>query len=71
MLTPKLSVLRSSAHEFVFFNFSQKKASQVLVKLKIEVLDRISLTSPAFCNFEILHHDPQLDIKFLNPSESL
>ena len=47
--------------------FSQKKASQVEVKLKSELLDQKSLTSPTCFNFEIFDHDPQLDIKFLNP----
>ena len=50
-----------------FFNFSHKKASQVVVKIKSELLDRKSITSPTCCNFEIFDHDPQLDIKFINP----
>ena len=47
--------------------FFEKKASQLAVKIKSELLDQKSLTSPTCCNFEIFDHDPQLDIKFLNP----
>ena len=43
--------------------FSHKKASQVLMELKSELLDQKSLMSPTFCNFEIFYHDPQLDMK--------
>ena len=64
VLTRKLSVLRVSAHEFVFFQFFAKKASQVLVKIKSELLDQKYLMSPTCCNFEIFDHDPQLDMKF-------
>ena len=46
VLTGKLSVLRVSAHEFVFFQFFCKKASQGAVKIKSELLDKKSLTSP-------------------------
>ena len=49
--------------------FSQKKASQLVMKLKSNLLDQKSLTSPACSNFEIYDHDPQLDIKFLHPQE--
>ena len=41
-------------------------ASQVMVKIKRELLDQNSLTSPTCSNFEIFDHDPQLDIKFWN-----
>ena len=51
-------------NKLVFF---RKKASQVVVKLKNELLDQKSLTSPTCGNFEIVEHDPQIDIKFLNP----
>ena len=46
--------------------FFAKKASQVVVKIKSELLDRKKETSPTCCNFEIFDHDPQLDIKFWN-----
>ena len=51
-------------HDPSFFNFSQKKASLLLVKKKSELLDQKSLTSPTCCKFEFFYHDPQLDIKF-------
>ena len=44
--------------------FFEKKASQVEVKIKSELLDWKHETSPIFSNFEIFDHDPQLDIKF-------
>ena len=44
--------------------FFAKKASQVVVKIKSELLDRKKETSPTFCNFEIFDNDPQLDINF-------
>ena len=44
--------------------FLAKKASQVLVKLKSELLDKKSLASPTFCKIEILDHDPQIEMKF-------
>ena len=47
-----------------FFKFSHKKASQVVVKLKSELLDSKKEKSPNRCNFEIFKRDPQLDIKF-------
>ena len=47
--------------------FFAKKASQVVMKLKSELLDQKSLTSPTCSNFEIFDHDLQLDIKFLKP----
>ena len=43
--------------------FSQKKASQVEVKFKSELLDQKSLASPNCFNFEFFDHDPQLDMK--------
>ena len=54
-------------HDLSFFNFSQKKASHLLMKKKSELLGQKSLTSPTCCKFEIFYHDPQLDIKFWNP----
>ena len=47
--------------------FFAKKASQVVVKIKSELLDRKIETSPTCCNFEIFDRDPQLDMKFSNP----
>ena len=38
--------------------FFAKKASQVLVKIKSELLDRNKETSPTCFNFEIFDHDP-------------
>ena len=67
VLTRKLSVLCASAQDFVFLQFFAKKASQVAVKLKSELLDKKCLTSPTCCNFKIFDDDPQLDIKFKNP----
>ena len=52
---------------FKLAEISLTKPSQVVVKIKSELLDRKSITSPTCCNFEIFDHDPQLDIKFLNP----
>ena len=54
-------------HDPSFFNFSQKKASHLLMKKKSELLGQKSLTSPTCCKFEIFYHAPQLDIKFWNP----
>ena len=44
--------------------FFAKKASQVQVKIKSELLDRKKETSPTSSNVEIFDHDPQLDLKF-------
>ena len=46
-----------------FFKFSHKKASQLVVKIKGELLDRKSITSPICCNFEIFNHHPQLGFR--------
>ena len=55
------------ASALVFLLFFAKKASQVVVKLKSELLDQKSLTSPTCFDFKIFDHDPQLNIKFLKP----
>ena len=47
-------------HDPSFFNFSQKKASHLLMKKKSELLGQKSLTSPACSNFENFDHDPNL-----------
>ena len=50
-----------------FFNFSQKKASQLLVKKKSELLDPKIEKSFTACKFKNFDPHPQLDIKFWNP----
>ena len=44
--------------------FFAKKASQVVVKIKSELLDRKSITSPTCFNLEIFDLDPNLISNF-------
>ena len=59
-----LSIKMNNHKKLENWYFFAKKASQVVVKIKSELLDRKKETSPTCCNFEIFDHDPQLDMKF-------
>ena len=49
------------------FSIFRKKGLSPAGEKKSELLGQKSLTSTTCRNFEIFDHNPQLDIKFLNP----